>query len=123
MKDNIRDSLNKLKEIDVYSLILFILYKMSDIPEYSTLSQMAFCLDKKSMLNLLECFGGMTVRIPTKKELSLIVSALVLYEETQMEGKAFGDALEDIEYDNVEDVKVAYVKVCKIINEYNFRGK
>lgn len=125
MKDNIRDSLNNLSEIDVYSLLLFILYKMGDIPEYSTLSELVFCLDKKSLLNLLSCFGGMTIRIPTKKELSLIINALLLYQEVQMEGKSFKDALEDIEYDDfsLEDLKVAYINVCEIIKKYNFRGK
>ena len=35
----IRDDLAKLSDNDIYSLILFALYKIKNIPEYSTLSE------------------------------------------------------------------------------------
>ena len=61
----IKEELNQLKETDVYSMLLFVLYKMRGIEEYSILSELAYILDKKNLLNLCEYFGGLTIKIPT----------------------------------------------------------
>ena len=75
----IKTEIAKLKEMDVYSLMLFALYKIKDIPEFSTLSEMAYVLDKDNLLKLCEYFGGLTIKIPTVEELQSIIYALVLY--------------------------------------------
>ena len=61
----INSNLNTLKERDVYSLLLFCLYKLSDIPEYSSLSELVYVMDKKNFLNFCEYFGGQTIKVPT----------------------------------------------------------
>lgn len=50
--------LNNLKEQDLYSLSLFCLYKLMGTNEYSSLSELAYILDKDNLLNLCEFFGG-----------------------------------------------------------------
>ena len=62
----------KLKYIDVYSLMLFAMFKLRDIPEYASLSEMVYILDKDSLLKLCEYFGGLTIKIPTIEELESI---------------------------------------------------
>ena len=48
----IKQELNKLKEMDVWSLMLFVLYNYQNIPEYSSISELAYILDKKNLLKL-----------------------------------------------------------------------
>lgn len=54
----VNNNLNALKDKDIYSLILFILYKFKDIDEYRAISELSFILDKKSLFNLCQYFGG-----------------------------------------------------------------
>ena len=77
---SIKEELNKLRTNDTYSLILFVLYKLRDIPEYSGVSELAYTLDENNFLNLCEYFGGLTITIPTIKEIRDIVDALLLYQ-------------------------------------------
>ena len=48
----IKEELNNLKTTDLFSLLLFVLYKIRDIEEYSTISELAYILDKESLLQL-----------------------------------------------------------------------
>ena len=70
--------LRKLKTKDVYSLILFILYKLKEDPKYSTLSELAYILDKDSLLNLCQYYGGLTITIPTIAEIDRVVNSIDL---------------------------------------------
>ena len=65
MSNTLRKELDNLKMTDTFSLILFVLYKIRDVKEYSTLSELAYILDKDALLNLCEYFGGMSIKIPT----------------------------------------------------------
>ena len=71
-----KSNIKNLKDADLYSLMLFALYRMTDIPEYSSLSQMAYVLDKDNLLNLCEYFGGQTITIPTTKDLESLIYSL-----------------------------------------------
>ena len=64
----IREELTKLKDVDVYSLILFVLFKARNVPELASLSALAYVLDKDNLLKLCEYFGGQTITIPTITE-------------------------------------------------------
>ena len=74
----IREELTKLKDVDVYSLILFVLFKARNVPELASLSELAYVLDKDNLLKLCEYFGGQTITIPTITELEELVYSLVL---------------------------------------------
>ena len=119
----IKDSVESLKETDIYSLMLFSLYKMRDIPEYSTLSELVYILDKKNLFNFLECFGGMTITIPTQNELKIIVNALLLYQLVDIENKDYNKSLNslDIKSFNKKDIEICYVKLKSILENYNFK--
>ena len=119
------DELNKLKESDFYSLLLFVLYKIIDIPEYSTLSEMSYVLDKENLLNLCEYFGGMTIRIPTIKEMEDIVYALLLFEYVDIRHIDFEEALSMVKTNdnNLRKLKTNYFNLKEILSNYGFSAR
>lgn len=121
----IKEELAKLKEMDTYSLILFALYKLRDIPEYSSISELAYVLDKKNLLKLCEFFGGITLTIPTIEELESLVYSLVLYQYVDVENMPYEDALKIIGHrsSDLRKVKTDYVKLKDILSEYNFESR
>lgn len=118
----IKEDISKLKDVDVYSLILFTLYKMHDIPEYSAISELAYILDKENLLKLCEYFGGTTIKIPTIEELETLVYSLVLYQYVNIDGMSFKQATEIIGHKSSElrKVKSAYLKLCEVLQKYSF---
>ena len=115
--------LAKLNDIDTYSLMLFALYKLRDIPEYAALSELVYILDKESVLKLCEYFGGMTITIPTIHELESIIYSLVLYQYINIDGMKYDDAIKIIGYKSHElrKVKADYEKISKILSKYDFK--
>lgn len=124
MKNNqIKQSLNELSYTDIYSLILFAIYKLDDDPKYSTLSELVYTMDKDSLFNFLECFGGLTIKVPTVKELMVVINALLLYQDVNVEGVPFNDAIKNVnlkEY-HLKDIKDAYEKICNVLSQYSFK--
>lgn len=118
----IKEEISKLKEVDIYSLVLFTLYKMKDVPEYSTLSELVYILDKGALLKLCEYFGGTTIKIPTIEELETLVYSLVLYQYVNIDGMNYDEACKIIGHKSSElrAVKTAYLKLCEVLSNYNF---
>ena len=122
----IKEELAKLKDIDVYSLMLFAMFKLRDIPEYASLSEMVYILDKDSLLKLCEYFGGLTIKIPTIEELESIIYSLVLYQFVNIDGMDYDDAVKIIGHKSsqLRQVKSDYVRICDILDKYDFsRGE
>lgn len=118
----IKEKLLTFKDIDIWSLILFTLYKIKDTPEFSTISELAYVLDKDSMLKLCEYFGGLTIKIPTIDELEELVYALVLYQHINIDGMSYEEAIKllgEKSY-NLRNIKFNYLKVCEVLNKYEF---
>lgn len=121
----IKEELSKLKDTDVYSLILFALYKIKDVPEYSTLSELVYILDKDSLLKLCEYFGGLTIKIPTVDELVNLVYSLVLYQWVNIDGMDYEEAVKQIGHKSTDlrTVKSNYIELCKILDNYRFSAR
>lgn len=115
-------SIEELKVNDTISLILFTVFKLRDLPEYATLSELAYLLDNNSLINLLKYYGGMTIKIPTLRELRLIINVLLMYQMVNLEGekwkKAY-DSLDLAEYTK-DEVKEVYEKICEVLSTYDF---
>ena len=120
---SIKTELDNLKLDDVYSLILFSLYKIRDIPEYSSLSELAYILDKKNLINLIEYFGGTTITIPTIEELELIIHALLIYKYVHIDNATFDDAMNSIRINDKDSLIKTYVKISEILDKYNFNNE
>lgn len=123
MKNKIKDSLNALKTTDVYSLILFILYKLKEIPEYAVLSELCYLLDGSSIIRLLTFFAGKTITIPTEAEFVEMTNALLLYQYVNIDGCTLTEAqakLQNATAKQKDRATSLYLKIIPIINSYNF---
>lgn len=117
-----KENLDLLKVNDIYSLMLFAIYKMKDIPEYATLSELAYVLKKDSLLNFFEYFGGTTITVPTISEFKVVINALLLYQYVKVENIEFNKALKMIELDEnkLKDVKHCFCVIGDILDKYDF---
>lgn len=121
----LQKNLCTLKERDLYSLSLFCLYKLIGTNEYSSLSELAYILDKDGLLNLCEYFGGQTIYIPTTNELENLVYSLLLYHYVKIEHMEYADAVALIGHESkdLRAVKSGYLKLCEVLKNYSFGSR
>lgn len=121
-RTRIQESLYNLNKTDVYSLLLFCLYKMHDVPQYSSLSELCYLLDGDNLAKLLSYYGGMTIKIPTLKEMRLMTQALLLYQYVNLEEGDFNDCLQIVcgEEFNQQEMIDAYKKITEVVANYEF---
>lgn len=118
---NTRKDISALRSVDVYSLVLFTLFQMKQVPEYATLSELAYILDKQNLLYLLEYFGGMTITIPTKEELQLVINTLLVYQYVKVEKMTYQKALNmlvNVPKGQYKQIELLYSKVCEVLDKY-----
>lgn len=116
-----KDDLKALRQKDVYSLVLFALYNLKSIPEYSTISELAYVLDKDNLMRLLDYFGGTTIKIPTKREFQVIINALLIYQSVKVEKQSLAFALSkltDVDRVQLREIKQLYNQLCDIMDKY-----
>ena len=120
----IKSELQNLQETDIYSLMLFALYKMSGDPTQAALSQLAYILDKDNLLKLCEFFGGMTLRIPTIEELETLIYSLLIYQRVDIEKEDYNNVVEDIKKKSINGKSAVkqYENVKTLLSHYNFNS-
>lgn len=116
------NELLSIKELDIYSLILFALFKLRDIPDYLVLSELIYVLDKDSMLKLCEYFGGTTIHIPTIDELESILYSLLLYQYVNIQKMEYDKAVELLgqKSSKLRKIKSDYIKLESVLSNYSF---
>lgn len=122
MKTGIKANLNLLHLSDIYSLMLFIIYKVQDIPEYAVTSELCYLLDGANLTRLLTYFAGKTITIPTEEEFAELTNALLLYQYINVEGTSLTEAqarLEDCTAKQKERATDLYLKIIPIMRQYN----
>lgn len=121
MKKETKEKLQSMQMTDVYSLLLFALFKIKDAPEYSTLSELAYILDGAELFKFMEYFGGKTITVPTLSEFKVVVESLLLYQYVNIEGISFNQALKllDTSEASIKDIKTCYAKMVELLNTYN----
>ena len=122
MKNNIKKTLNSLHLSDIYSLMLFILFKVQDIPEYAVTSELCYLLDGANMTRLLTYFAGRTVTFPTESEMAVVTNALLMYQYINIDGETFTAAqnkLEGLTKKEKDKVTDLYVQLLPIMKQYN----
>ena len=127
MKTGIKANLNLLHLSDIYSLMLFIIYKVQDIPEYAVTSELCYLLDGANHTRLLTYFAGKTITIPTEEEFAELTNALLLYQYINVEGTSLTEAqtrLENCTAKQKEKATDLYLKIIPIMRQYNIdRGQ
>lgn len=121
----INSKLNNLKETDIWSFILFALFKMREIPEYSCVSELAYILDKENLINLCEYFGGLTITIPTIEDLEITIQSLLVYQYVDLGDLSYSEALAKIRVSdaNARKLKNSYVQIKNILANYSFKSR
>lgn len=115
-------ALNSMNKNDIYSMMLFTLYKMKDLPDCLTLSELCYILDGENITKFLRYFGGMTITVPRLEDLRLILQGLYLYQYVDVEGGDFKDGLKAVCQDEFDPdaVKEVYSKIIEVMSEYEF---
>ena len=122
MRTSIKKNLNNLHLSDIYSLMLFILFKVQDVPEYAVTSELCYLLDGANMTRLLTYFAGRTVTFPTEDEMAIVTNALLMYQYINIDGDTFTAAqnkLENLTKREKDRVTELYVQLLPIMKQYN----
>ena len=122
MKTGIKANLNSLHLSDIYSLMLFIIYKLQDIPEYAVLSELCYLLDGSNLTRLLTYFAGKTVTFPSEEEMATMANALLLYQYINVDGLSLVDAqakLEGVTPKQLDRITEMYLKILPVMRQYN----
>lgn len=119
----IKKTLTTLKDIDIYSLSMFALYKLTDIPEYSAISEIPYILDRENMLKFCQYFGGRTIKVPTVEELHSLMYLLLLYQYVNIDHIPYDDAIKLVGYESkdLRQVKSTYNRLCKVLDKYDIK--
>ena len=124
---SVKANLDNLHLSDVYSLMLFILYKVQEVPEYAVLSELCYLLDGANLTRLLAYFEGKTVTFPTADELSILTAALLLYQYIMVDGMSLTEAqgkLNNVAPKKKEKATELFLQIVPIMKQYNVdRGK
>ena len=104
--------------------MLFVLFKLKDTNEYSSLSQLSYILDKDSLLKLCEFYGGTTITIPTIEDLEAVFNALLLYQEVNIEKQDFDKMLDKRDLQRTEKRKLldCYDIAVDVLKNYDFNS-
>jgi hypothetical protein len=127
MKTSIKQNLNALHLSDIYSLMLFIMYKLQDVPDYAALSELCYLLDGANLTRLLTYFAGKTLQVPTAEEFANMSKALLLYQYVNIDGHTLVEAqnrLEDVTPKQRDQITELYLKILPVMKQYNIdRGQ
>lgn len=116
----ITKDLNKLEENDLITIILYCIYKFTDDPEYATISELAYTLDKDSLYNLCATFGGTTLKIPTLEEYRNMVKVMLIFDYVNSCDMTFTDACEKVGVtdDELESITNMYTIMMRVLDSY-----
>lgn len=111
----VNKKINSLKTKDVYSILMFLLFRAEEITEYAVLSRLAYVMDKEVLLTLCELFGGMTIKIPTMDELEKLLTAMTIYSRVDLDKEDKEQVFEEIteKYKN----KIPPVTIIKLYEQ------
>ena len=119
---SIRNEGSKFSEIDLWSMMLFVLFKVKDVPEYSSLSELCYILDKKNFLKLCQYFGGTTITIPRIEDMEELLYGMLLYQYVDVEKIDYEKAITLIDKENIQKSVIvdSYRKIKKVLDRYEF---
>ena len=118
----ISENLKKLNTTDIYSMLLFAVFNIQQIPGYSVLSELVYILDKNNLLKLCEYFGGQTITIPTIDELEILIYCLIVYNDVVIEKKDFEKVIKSLPVEShvLKQIKEKYFELKEVLDSYEF---
>lgn len=117
--NNMKKALEALEQKDVYSLLLFALYRLRGVPEYATLSELAFTLNHDDLPRFLKVFAGATLKVPSMKDLETVLAGLLAMQAADVEGKPLAAAIREASGALPQsEVRAAYRAVRGALGDY-----
>lgn len=120
----ISTEITNLTKNDIYSLMLFVMYKLKDSNEYSSLSQLSYILDEENLLKLCEYYGGTNIYIPKIEELEDMLNALLLFQKVDIEKQDFTKCLTTLDKkgENTKSIKKNYFVIKEVLKDFSFNS-
>ena len=117
----IKQKLDTMTSDDVYTLLLFVLYKLEDDPDYMVLSRLIYLFDKTTLLKLCEIFGGTTITIPKISDIEDVVCALNLYNNVDIKHMDKDTEIDKLKggYISCKKIVSIYDKMKEVLSDYN----
>lgn len=117
----ITKDLNTLEEKDLITIILYCIYKFTQDPNYATISELAYTLDKDSLYKLCSTFGGTTIKVPTLREYRNMVKVMLIFDYVNSDGLTFSEASEKagVTDDELDSVTEMYSIMLKVLETYD----
>ena len=122
-KSNIIKALEELNKDDIYSLILYTLYRLKDVSGYSVLGELVYILDHESFTRFMGYFEGQTITVPKIQDLKDIINALLFYERKNNTKLSDDEILNELDIPKKEKEKIYSTLnlISEIIKEYDFK--
>jgi len=104
------------------SLIMFVLFRIKDVPEMGPLSRLVYLVGEEEFIKIIKYFGGQTVTFPTKEEFNRLTKTLLLYNNVELENGKLSEEIEKLGVDDSEKEKVLglYKSVKEVMQNYEF---
>lgn len=120
----ISTEITNLTKNDIYSLMLFVMYKLKDSNEYSSLSQLSYILDEENLLKLCEYYGGTTIYIPKIEELEDMLNAMLLFQRVDIEKQDLTKCLTTLNKkgENTKSIKKNYFVIKEVLKDFSFNS-
>lgn len=97
-KNKVIEEINDSQDLYYVSIILLSLLTGSNT--YSNIPELALLLDSESFMNLIDYYGGVSLKIPTKEEVSNSLKAVLVYYYADVLGYSMKDAIEKADAKN-----------------------
>lgn len=110
------------REDDMYSVAMMTLYLLRGKPQYSTLSELSYTLDKENFLNFISVFGGTTIYIPTKAEVEEQLRVIMYYYYLDIDGLSPDEACHKLGVDRsvARSLGNKAKSVREVLSEFKF---
>lgn len=119
----VEDSMNKLDEMQIYTLVLFALYNFKKDENYLAASELAYVLDSSNFIKFISHFGGTTISIPTLDDISMMIKALLIYQLVDLEHGDFDTVVKSVSKSSnisVHNLSKAYRSLSDTLKSYSF---
>jgi len=119
-RKELRKDISKLSDQDLVGLLLYAIYKLTDDPNYSAISELIYCLDRENLLNLCSTFGGCTIKIPTLSDMENLTKSLLIYQEVNDNNVSFNQACNKHNIENMDRKYLynMYIILKEILKDY-----
>lgn len=122
---SITNLLSKFKEQDIYAVLCGYLFEFRELPEYSTLCELAYLADIESFVKLIKYFEGQTIRVPTREEFQSAIRTLLLLQYYEVEKRPWKESLKLAGFQSSEG-RAAQNRLNKLketITKYNYGNR